>query len=96
MRQNWRGVSKLEPYGCKGANRPFLSTTAAKAVLCGASLGTEEGPDEPLNSPTRTCQAPLRLREGALQSPRWPLSPEVEALRRIVEKLQDHERPARR
>src|SRR5215472_7221181 len=33
---------------------------------------------------------------GALQDPRWPLSPEVETLRRIAERLQGGERGSRR
>jgi len=37
-------------------------------------------------------QALLRLLEDALQSPRWPLSPDVEALRKVAEKLQGQEK----
>jgi hypothetical protein len=42
-------------------------------------------------------QALLRLIKDALASPRYPLSPEVEALRRIAEKIEGEEkRPSRR
>ena len=43
-------------------------------------------------------QALLRLLEDTLQSPRFPLSPEVEALRRVAEKLEGDEKgkPERR
>jgi hypothetical protein len=43
------------------------------------------------------CQAPLGFLEGTLQSPRYPLSPEVEALRRVAQRLHgDNKRkPAR-
>jgi hypothetical protein len=37
-------------------------------------------------------QTLLRLIKDALESPRYPLSPEVEALRRIVEKLEGGEK----
>jgi hypothetical protein len=41
-------------------------------------------------------QALLRLIEAALPDPKYPLSPEVEALRRVAEKLRgDEERKAR-
>jgi hypothetical protein len=42
-------------------------------------------------------QALLRLIKDALESPRYPLSPEVEALRRVAEKLEADEkrRPSR-
>jgi hypothetical protein len=37
-------------------------------------------------------QVLLRLLEEALQSPRWPLSPDVEALRRIADRPQGDEK----
>jgi hypothetical protein len=40
-------------------------------------------------------QALLRLIEAALENSRFPLSPEVEALRRIAERLREKEKPAR-
>jgi hypothetical protein len=40
-------------------------------------------------------QVLLRLLKDALVAPRFPLSPEVEALRRIVEKLEGEEKPGR-
>jgi hypothetical protein len=42
-------------------------------------------------------QVLLRFIEDALQSPRYPLSPEVEALRSIAEKLEgeDERKPGR-
>jgi hypothetical protein len=68
--------------------------------------GNEEGGDsKPRLSNTMKIdltneerQALLRLISTALESPRFPLSPELEALRRIAEKLQGDEKrkPARR
>jgi hypothetical protein len=44
-----------------------------------------------INLTDEELQALLRLLKDALASPRYPLSPEVEALRRIVEKLEGEE-----
>ena len=44
-------------------------------------------PIEKLDLTNEERQALLRLLEQTLRSTRWPLSPDVEALRRIAEKL---------